>query len=181
MVSSALQAVDFVFTRARAHTHTHPQCPRDGIPQGHTAGTHTDSSRPGPSPLPGSPGIRTQACPGRARSPLALLTGCHACVHTRVFIHFEPLHITVYISLVHQGGSVLASDTYRFYLMPRLAQNLTILGPCEVGASLGLLRPGGKPVICSRGGAGAGQGGAAEAFPLLPCGHDAGVQLPEGP
>lgn len=168
MVSSALQAVDFVFTCAHAHTHTPPQRPRDGVPQGHTAGTHTAGPRPGPSPPPGSPGIRTRACPGWAWSPLALLTGCGACVHTCVFIHFEPPHITVYISLARQGGSVLASDTHRFYSMPRLAQNLTILGPCEVGASLGLLRPGGNPVICSRGGAGAGQRGAAEAFPLLP-------------
>lgn len=168
MVSSALQAVDFVFTCAHAHTHT-----------------HTPSTLEMVSPRATQPG-RTQQAPGQghllrqgpqayAREPALVGLGPHwlysqavapAC--TRVFIHFEPPHITVYISLARQGGSVLASDTHRFYSMPRLAQNLTILGPCEVGASLGLLRPGGNPVICSRGGAGAGQRGAAEAFPLLP-------------
>ena len=81
-------------------------------------------------------------------------------MHTRVFIHFEPLHITVCISLVHQDGSVLASGTLCLYSVPRLAQNLTVLGPCE-GSFAGTPEAWRKPVTCSRRGAGAGQGGAA--------------------
>lgn len=126
-MSSALQAVDFVFTRARTHT---PSALEMASPRAAQPDTRRrPQARPCPSP--GCPGVRSRARPGRAQSPLALVRGAHARVHTCVFIHFESLHIAVCISLVHQDGSVLASGTPCLYSVPRLAQNLTVLGPCE--------------------------------------------------
>lgn len=74
---------------------------------------------------------------------------------TNVFILLESnSYATFYVSspsMLQDLGPLVPLVSHPFYLVLHLAQNLTVLRPCQVGATLRPLGPSRKPVKCSCG------------------------------
>lgn len=113
MVSSASKLWTLSSLMRHAHTHT-PQHPRDGVPQGHTAG-RTQQAGLGRLLSQGPQAYMRPSPPWWGLVPLALLTGCG---RLRASIHSWYLHLNSTFLWPVKVADVLASDTHRFYSMP---------------------------------------------------------------